>query len=123
MAEKVKILLVEDEFFIAQLLQTNLELSGYEVCASVPTGEEAIEIVTRARPDVVLMDVRLAGTLDGIQAAQEIGARCTVPIVFMTGYSDPETVERAQRLHPLAILIKPVGPPEIMAIIDTLLKN
>jgi CheY-like chemotaxis protein len=123
MAEKIKILLVEDEFFIAQLLQMNLELSGYEVCAPVSTGEEAIESVAQERPDVVLMDIRLAGALNGIEAAQKIDARYAVPIIFMTGYSDEETVKQAQELRPLAILTKPVGPPEIMAVIDAAFKD
>jgi CheY-like chemotaxis protein len=121
MAEKIKILLVEDEFFIALLLQMSLERSGYEVGDPVSTGEEAIKCVAQERPDVVLMDIRLAGALDGIEAAREIVARYAVPIIFMTGYSDEETVKQAQALHPLAILTKPVSPPEIMAVVDAAL--
>jgi CheY-like chemotaxis protein len=68
------------------------------------------------------MDIRLAGALDGIEAARKI-ARYAVPIIFMTGYSDEETVKQAQELRPLAILTKPVGPPEIMAVIDAALKD
>jgi DNA-binding NarL/FixJ family response regulator len=67
------------------------------------------------------MDIRLAGALDGIEAAREIGARYAIPIIFMTGYSDEETVKQAQALHPLAILTKPVGPSEIIEVVDAAL--
>jgi len=123
MPDKIKLLVVEDEFLIAILLQRNLEVLGYEIGELVISGEEAIESVEKERPDVILMDIRLGGAMDGIEAAEVICARHDIPIVFMTGYSDEATMERAMKLQPVAFLIKPVGPYEIRAVIDTVFKD
>ena len=108
MRENIRILIVEDEFLAAVYLQRELIRSGYTVSQPVATGEEAIERAEQEQPDVVLMDIRLAGAIDGIEAAREIVSRHAIPIIFMTGYSDGETRERAQRLAPAAYLIKPL---------------
>ncbi len=122
MREKKKLLIVEDEFMLAALMRRNMELLGHEVCESVATGEEAIESAKREQPDIVLMDIRLAGGMDGIEAAQEIGDRYGIPIIFMTGYSDPLVEQRARELDPVAYLLKPVGPLEIEAAIASAFK-
>jgi len=118
-----KILLVEDEFLIAALLRTNLQSVGFEVCELVGTGEEAIEQAEKEQPDFVLMDIRLAGEMDGIKAAQEIHQRFQIPIIFMTGYSDKEIIAQTSSLNPLAYLVKPVTPDDIKSIIDSALKT
>jgi CheY-like chemotaxis protein len=115
----IKILIVEDEFLIATLLSRNLRLEGYEVCDLAATAQDAIEIAGKEKPDVVLMDIRLAGPTDGIEAAQEIISRYSIPIIFTTGYTNEQTLERAKKLDPLACLIKPVTPDHIKPIIDS----
>jgi CheY-like chemotaxis protein len=119
----VKLLLVEDEFLIAALLRRNLMLVGYDVCELVSTGEEAVERAEQEQPDFILMDVRLGGKMDGIEAAREIHQRFQIPIIFMTGYSDKERVAQIKELNPLAYLVKPVTPDDIKPIIDSALKK
>ncbi len=123
MKEKVKILIVEDEAIIAMRLQMELNNAGYEVCQMVATGVDAIKSVEDEKPDMVLMDIRLAGEMDGIEAAQEILSRYETSIVFMTGYTDEDVMERAQKLEPTAYLIKPVRVYDIDSIIDSALKK
>jgi len=121
MRENIRILIVEDEFLAAIYLQRELTRSGYTVSQLVATGEDAIERVEQEQPDVILMDIRLAGVIDGIEAAREIVSRHAIPIIFMTGYSDDETRERAQRLAPAAYLIKPIQVYQVKSAIDSAL--
>ncbi len=119
----VKLLLVEDKFLTAKLLQRNLELVGYQVCELAGSGKEAIERAEKEQPDFILMDIHLAGEMDGIEAARVIHQRFQIPIIFMTGYSDEETIARARDLKPLAYLVKPVTPDNIIPVIDSALKR
>ena len=123
MKEKVKILIVEDEAIIAMRLQMELNNAGYEVCQMVASGKDAIKSVEDEKPDMVLMDIRLAGEMDGIEAAQEILSRYETSIIFMTGYTDEDVMERAKKLEPTAYLIKPVRVYDIDSIIDSALKK
>ena len=102
-------------------LQMRLNNLGYEVCQPVATGEYAIKSVEKEKPDIVLMDIRLAGEMDGIEAAQEIHSCYGTSIIFMTGYQDEDLMERAQKLKPVAYLIKPVEIYEIESAIDNLM--
>ncbi len=120
MPGKVKILVVEDEAITALLLKTELDQIGYQVCAVLATGEEAVNAAKKNHFDVVLMDIRLAGQMNGIEAAKEITAHYEVPIIFMTGYADNHIEAQAQELHPAAYLNKPVDLDEIKQIIDGL---
>lgn len=108
MANEIKILIVEDEIMIAECLKMQLEDEGYNVCGNFTTGEEAVAFVQETKPDVILMDINLVGEIDGIEAAQLITEKSRIPIIFMTGYEEPEIVERAQKVNPVAFLIKPV---------------
>jgi CheY-like chemotaxis protein len=121
MSQPVKILLVEDEYIIAILLQKNLELLGYHVCELAATGHKAIEVARKERPDFCLMDIRLSGDLDGIDAGLIIKDELKTPIIYMTGYSDNKMKERAQEVNPIAYLIKPVTPDDVKPIIDNYL--
>jgi len=115
---EIKILVVEDEILIAMLLCRSLSLLGYQVCELAATGQDAIRLAKDERPDVVLMDIRLAGPLDGIEAASQIDRECDLSIIFMTGYSDPRVRDRTKALNPAAYLVKPVSPDDVMPIID-----
>jgi CheY-like chemotaxis protein len=103
-----RILIVEDEVISAMALERMLADIGYIIVGTVVTGEDAVEWTKRERPDIVAMDIRLAGKMDGIAAASKIMAESGTPIVFMTGYDDKETKDRALKLKPLGFMTKPV---------------
>lgn len=108
-----KIMIVEDEFIIALAIKSSIEKMGYEVEKSVRTGEEAIQYAAEFKPSLVLMDITLAGTIDGIEAAEQIQKVLRIPVLFITGNSDQMTLSRAMKLHPAGILIKPVLDTEL----------
>ena len=104
---KQSILIVEDEPIIAADLRDRLEEKGFTVLGSFDTGEAAVEFVRRHTPDLVLMDVNLAGTLDGVEAALAIRQIATVSLIFLTSNSDSATFGRARAARPQAFLSKP----------------
>jgi CheY-like chemotaxis protein len=121
MDAKLKLLIVEDEYLVAFHLQEQLRKLGYDAGQLVATGEEAIKSVDKEQPDVILMDMRLAGEMDGLQTAHQIRARFEIPIIFLTGYSNQDVKERVRTLNSVTCLVKPVTPPEIEAAIASLL--
>ncbi len=106
--------IVEDEPDILFLLQ---QKSGdyYECCGTASSGEEAIGGITKAKPDIVFMDISLGGRIDGIAAAAQVRSRIDVPIIFVTAYSDPTTLERAKQAEPYGYLVKPFGEHDLRA--------
>ena len=104
---KEKILIVEDERIIAIDLQRRLEKFGYFVCAIASNGNEAIELVQRHSPDIILMDIMLTGDIDGIDTAQLVNQQFRIPIIFLTAYSDEKTLERAKKAEPSGFILKP----------------
>jgi CheY-like chemotaxis protein len=108
MPKDLKILLVEDEVVTAMLVTMQLKRNGYEIMEHVVTGEEAIVSAKTYSPDVILMDIRLAGEMDGIDASKVIIAERPVAIIFLTSYDDQVTKLRADRLNPLGYLVKPL---------------
>lgn len=113
-----RILVVEDEAIIAADLAETLGSLGYDVVATVDTAEDAIVMAADQAPDIVLMDVRLAGATDGIQAAATIKQRADIPVIFLTAYSDDETLTRASGIAPLAYLVKPFRASELRCAIE-----
>jgi two-component system cell cycle sensor histidine kinase/response regulator CckA len=113
-----KILVVEDENLIAMEIQDRLKALGYSVPAITNSGEEAIKLVPQINPDLILMDIMLDGLLDGIETAKSIYNQYDIPIVFLTAYSDDETLERAKRSSPYGYLIKPLEEREIYTTIE-----
>lgn len=113
----MNILIVEDEAIIARILQIQLTKMGHTVIGPVATGEEAITSAEKHEPDAILMDIRLAGSIDGIEATaaiqKERGQDKDIPVIFVTAYDEDSIKERAMKLNPLAYLMKPVSPEEI----------
>ena len=105
--EKRSILIVEDEQIAAQDLKESLQSFGYHVSGIARSGEQAIGMTDAETPDLILMDLHLAGKLSGIEAAEQILARHAVPIIYVTAYSNPELVEQAKRTRPYGYIIKP----------------
>lgn len=110
---RVRVLVVEDERITARDIQATLHSLGYEVPTIAETMEEALNDAEELKPDLVLMDIRLAGGGDGIEAADEIRRRFDIPIVYLTAYTDPETVERATRTEAYGYLLKPYSEQEL----------
>ncbi|MBH8561578.1 response regulator [Nostoc sp. CENA67] len=117
----VKILIVEDEFILAINLQESLQSLGYSSVDIVDTAEAAIEKATQLRPNLILMDIRLRGEMDGIQAAEQIWNRLQIPVIYVTGHSDKSTVERATLTSPFGYILKPVREQELYVAIQTTL--
>lgn len=104
---KLSILIVENEAIVAEDLACKVRQLGYDVAGITATGEKAVELARRQRPTLVLMDVRLAGAMDGIEAAQQIHRECRLPVLFLTAHSDTGTVERAQQAEAFGYILKP----------------
>lgn len=114
----VKVLVVEDEGIIALDISKILAKLGHSVLGVVCSGEESVREAGKIRPDVVLMDIRLKGRIDGLQAAGMIGARYHIPIIYITAFSDPGTLKRAWATKPLAFLQKPFDERELESILS-----
>ena len=112
------ILLVEDEVVLAMDLKGRLERLGHTVVQSVTMAQDALDAAERTRPDLVLMDIRTPGKLDGIGAAHQIREHHDTPVVFLTAYADRETLERAVEVGPFGYLVKPVEDLELHSTIE-----
>ncbi len=116
--EPANILIVEDEIIVAMELEEKLRSLGYRVAGIVSSGEAAIRRVDETKPDLVLMDIRLQGDMDGIDAAKAIHSVSDVPVVFLTAYADEATVQRAKPVLPMGYLIKPFSEAELRTTIE-----
>jgi len=105
--KKKNVLIVEDDPVIQNLIELRLKTMGYEVCGKVYTGEEALVQVKKLRPNVVLMDISLKGEIDGIEAARLIKRDFKIPIIFLTGYADDQTLSKVWFVRPDGFIRKP----------------
>jgi CheY-like chemotaxis protein len=120
---KKKVLIVEDGVTGAMFLGKLVELWGYEICEIITSGIEAIKEAERQKPDIVLIDIHLKGEINGIVAAEWIHSRLGIPIIFMTGYLDEETKEKALIANPVGYLSKPLDYKKLNALIDSVVGN
>ncbi len=121
---KSSILIVEDEAIIRADIAAKLQKLGYDVAGETETGEEAVELARRARPSLVLMDIRLAGAMDGIAAAEAIQRESRMPVVFLTAHSDDITIRRARQADAFGFILKPFEERELATQIEmTLYKH
>jgi diguanylate cyclase (GGDEF)-like protein len=116
--DPVSILLVEDEGVIARDLEDTLIRLGYRVSGIASEGAEAIEMARDLHPQLVVMDVSLRGELDGIEAACAIQEEAPVPVIFLTGHTDTETLQRAVLTGPLGYLTKPFQEADLRSVIE-----
>lgn len=107
------ILVVEDEPIIARDIEDSLCSAGYAVAAVAASGEEALNKIPLTQPDLVLMDIVLRGSMDGLETAAAIRHRFDIPIVYLTGYADRQTLERAKLTSPFGYLLKPFNDREL----------
>lgn len=115
---RARILVVEDESIVALSIQNRLEALGYAVAANLPSGEAAVKKAGETRPDLVLMDIRLRGKIDGIQAADQIRNLFQIPVVYLTAYTDEETINRAKFTEPYGYILKPFEPRDLCTTIE-----
>ncbi len=115
---KPRLLIVEDEEISARGMSRRLEDLGYTVSATVSTGEEAIRHAGKTRPDLVLMDIRLQGDVDGIEAAARIRADFDIPVIYLTAYADEATLRRAKITEPFGYILKPYEERELWSNIE-----
>jgi CheY-like chemotaxis protein len=123
MRTPLRILMVEDERLIAADLRRRLQRMGHAVVGLVASGEEAIAQAQRLRPDLVLMDIRLRGLMDGVEAAEHIHTQCDMPVVFMSAYTTVETLEHIWRTGPAAYLSKPFFESQLRLAIERVLET
>ncbi|WP_397385131.1 response regulator [Prosthecobacter sp.] len=117
-SDRIRILIVENEGLVGCDMATTLGKLGYVVVAICASGEEALERLDEFRPDLVLMDVHLAGQMDGIDTARELQSRSRVAIVYVTACADLDTVARARQTHPHGYLLKPFNHDELRLAVE-----
>ena len=103
------VLVVDDEAIIAELWCIHMEMMGLKVCGTAATADDAISLAQHHRPAIVLMDVRLLGKKDGVDAGVAIHESVGSKVIYITGSQEPDTIKRIKEDHPAAILIKPVA--------------
>jgi PAS domain S-box-containing protein len=115
---KTRILIAEDEAIVARDLAQQLTEMGYDPIAKVASGEESIALAERLRPDIVLMDIQLAGRMDGVAAAKTIREQFAVPVIFLTAFHADATLDHAKQADPFGYIIKPFEPRELKTAIE-----
>jgi signal transduction histidine kinase len=118
-----RIMLVEDERIVALHLRQQLVKCGYDVVGNVASGEQALRKIEEERPDLVLMDIRIEGDIDGIETAKRIPQSYHIPVVYLTAYSEEATLERARATKPYGYLLKPFSERELHATIQMVLER
>jgi PAS domain S-box-containing protein len=116
--KKSRIMIVEDEGLVALAIEKSLKTFGYEVPITVSTGEDAVRKVVEVEPDLVLMDIKLKGEIDGVEAADRIRNSFHVPIVYLTAYSEDKTLERARLTEPFGYITKPFEERTLQATVE-----
>jgi len=119
--DKVRILIVEDEILVARDTENMLLNFGYDVLGIVRTGEEAVAKAGELSPDLILMDVRLPGKIDGVEAAGRIRDLYGLPVIFVTAHADEATLQRSKRTGPIGYLLKPFEEKELRMTVETAL--
>ena len=113
-----QVLIVEDEFFVALDLETTLQGAGFEVVGVANNAVDAVRLAEAHKPSVILMDVRLAGERDGVDAAIEIFERFGIRSIFASAHNDPGTMARASRANAAGWLAKPYSSQSLLAAVD-----
>lgn len=118
-----QVLIVEDERLVAKDLARSLLRLGYNVVARAATGDEANHLAQLWKPDLILMDIRLRGELDGVETAERIHEHSDVPVIFLTAFSDRQTIERAMRTRPFGYVVKPFQDVELRCAMEVALNR
>ena len=122
-ASALRILIVEDETIVALDMRCRLEGFGYQICGIAATGSLAIQLADTHRPDLVLMDIKLKGEMDGIEASGFIRRLYKVPILFVTAFTDDETLNRVKNISSYGYIVKPYNERELRITIELALSK
>jgi CheY-like chemotaxis protein len=117
MVKQNKILIVEDETIVALDIKRRLEKLGYQVTGLAAKAKQVLELVEHDQPDIILMDIHLNDTLDGIDIANLINQKYRIPVIFVTAYSEDSTMSRASQARPYGYLLKPFSERDLYAVI------
>jgi two-component system, response regulator PdtaR len=124
MAESIKkVFIVEDDLILNLLYESYMEKLGFQTTGELVYGKTAVDLARKIQPDLILMDIALEGEMDGIQAMQEIRKFSDVPVIYVTGNSDPQHRTRAESTGYLDYLIKPIEFEDLKSSIDKHLSN
>ena len=118
-----RIMVVEDERIVAMHIRQQLEKLGYEVPAVVASGDQALQSIDKERPDLILMDIRIDGNIDGIETASRVPPEYKIPVIYLTAYSEEATLSRAKTTTPHGYLLKPFSERELHATIQMALER
>ncbi len=116
--EKINIVIVEDEFVIAEDIRARLEVAGYHVVNTFDRAEAALPFILDNIPDILLVDINLQGKKDGIELVEALQLKVNLPVAFITANSDAATYDRAKKTHPHAFLVKPFTTSNLLAAVD-----
>ncbi len=115
---KANILIVEDEAIIAKEIKASLENMGYAVTSIVKSGKEAVEKAKQEHPDIILMDIKLEGEMDGIESSELVQNSLDIPVIFLTAYADEEKLDRAKLTLPFGYVLKPFRDRDLRVTIE-----
>jgi PAS domain S-box-containing protein len=113
-----RVLIVEDEYIVTMDLQRRLPGLGYVIAGCTDHGEEAVRLTGELQPNLVLMDIRLKGEMDGVTAAEQIRTRFQLPVVYLTAYADEPTLSRARVTEPFGYILKPFDERDLRTVIE-----
>lgn len=120
---KKRILIVEDELIIALSMRKIIENLGFEVIDEVSEAHDAISTAHREKPDLIFMDIKIEGEMDGIDTTREIQKFSDVPIIFLTGNSDSKTQKKVQSVKSAGFLVKPITQPELKKTLEEIFQK
>ncbi len=115
---RVTVLIVEDDRDVAYIMTHTVNRLGFSVVGAEDTGEKAIKAAGEMKPDIVLMDIKLAGNMDGIETAEYIGRNYKIPVIYVTAMTDDKTLERVAASAPYGFILKPFRDDELRAVIE-----
>jgi len=116
--ERAHILIVEDELIVAREIESDLRGFGYEIAGIARSADTAFTAIASRHPDLILMDIKLEGQIDGIQTAEQVMLRYDIPVIFITAFSDDTTLQRAKETTPYGYLLKPFEAKELHTTIE-----
>ncbi|PTB93173.1 DNA-binding response regulator, partial [Marivirga lumbricoides] len=115
---KVKVFIIEDDFIHTNRLEMYLDEMGYELAGTAASSTQALNLIAATKPDLLLVDIHLAGDLSGIQIVEHLNNKKAIPVIFITSYRDKETFETAKLTDPYAYIIKPYDKETLQAAIE-----
>ncbi|MCK5163599.1 MAG: response regulator [Desulfobacula sp.] len=116
--KKAKILIVEDERIVALAIEEALVSMGYQICGNVAAGNSALEMIPAVSPDLVMMDIKIKGSMDGIETAQHLRKQFDIPVVFLTAFSDETILDQAKLVQPAGYVLKPFKFNELKSVVE-----